>query len=259
MTNVNIMSINIRYKNDHDKYKWEKRLPILKKIIEKYNPDLIGFQEVTTDQFFDLKNIYSNQYHIYGEYRDDSSDKEMNPIFVKKDKFSLDNTKTIWLSNTPDIKNSVGWDADLARVLTYSRIIDNKTNEAILTFMNTHFDHVGKKARINSSKLVLDIINEINKKYNTPIVLTGDFNTIPKDKFINKLLNNKELINNYSLLNNKENSLTLHNFTGDIKGSPIDYIFIQKPLKTISTKIIRDNIDGIYPSDHYFILSKFEI
>jgi endonuclease/exonuclease/phosphatase family metal-dependent hydrolase len=41
--------------------------------------------------------------------------------------------------------------------------------------MNLHFDHVGDVARVNSAKLILEKIKELNPK-NLPLTLTGDFN-----------------------------------------------------------------------------------
>ena len=46
---------------------------------------------------------------------------------------------------------------------------------------NTHFDHIGIKARKNSAKLILKKIKDINTD-KFPVVLMGDFNLKPGEK-----------------------------------------------------------------------------
>lgn len=250
---MRVMTINARYVNDYDKYPWSERKTVIKEMIEKYNPDLIGFQEIMEEQFNYLTSVFKDKYFYYGEYRDFIYPSEMNLIFVKKDRFEVLSSNTIWLSETPNEKFSIGWDADLARVLSYIKLRDF-TNGKMLYFLNTHFDHAGEEARTKSSKLALDLIKELNET----TVLTGDFNTKPTYGFINTLLESDILDNSYNHLEDKENSLTIHNFTGEIKGEHIDYVFATNDLKIINSEIVRYQKEGMFSSDHYHVLVDFE-
>ena len=39
----------------------------------------------------------------------------------------------------------------------------------------------------------------------------------------------------------------------------IDFIFVRGNLRPVSAEILRDKVDGLYPSDHYFLMSDFII
>lgn len=258
MTRYNMLSVNLRYKNPFDKFQWDDRKFLIKDIIEEYNPDFIGFQETTPSQFEDIKEFFNEKYEIYGEYRDDSEGKEMNPIFAKRENFYLKNKNSFWLSSTPSVKYSNTWDGDLPRICSFATVYSKSNSSPILNIMNTHFDHVGIEAREKSTKLILEKIEEINSTNNLPVIISGDFNTHPEDGYIDLLLKNNNFDNSFKKYKDKENSMTIHNYTGEIKGSPIDYIFVQKPLTITKSEIVRKIENQIFSSDHYHIYIEFE-
>lgn len=45
-----VMTFNIRFANDIDPYIWDERKQPIVNLIEKYQPEIIGFQEVTAVQ-----------------------------------------------------------------------------------------------------------------------------------------------------------------------------------------------------------------
>lgn len=249
---MRIMTINLRYINDFDEYQWDYRKLVLLEMIRKYNPDVIGFQEAMKKHMEFLEEELSD-YYTYGEYRSLDDSAEMNPIFIKNYEFS--DKGTIWLSETPKEKYSIGWDACLPRVASYA-LISAPLEKFII--INTHFDHEGEEARIKSSELLLDLASTLKLEYNAPVIMTGDFNTRPEDGFIDSLLNSSSFKNSFELFEDKENSLTIHNFTGEIKGSPIDYIFIDRDINTSGCEIVRFSKNGIYTSDHWHIFCDVE-
>ena len=89
-----------------------------------------------------------------------------------------------WLSSTPDIP-SIGWDAACTRTATWALLKDKKTKEKFY-YVNTHLDHVGKVARKEGLKLILEKIQKINLD-NFPLILTGDFNMDNMDPSIQEL------------------------------------------------------------------------
>ena len=48
---------------------------------------------------------------------------------------------------------------------------------------------------------------------------------------------------------------TYHGFTGDTSGAPIDSVLCAAPLAPLHAEIVRWSADGVYPSDHYPVLS----
>ena len=60
-------------------------------------------------------------------------------------RFKREATGTFWLSETPEVVGSVGWDAALPRIATWLRLREWDTDREVL-WLNTHFDHVGGRA-----------------------------------------------------------------------------------------------------------------
>ena len=83
-------------------------------------------------------------------------------FFFNKYRFELIESETFWLSETPE-KISVGWDAALERICTYARFKDLENNREFWIF-NTHFDHIGVKARSKSVKIILKKLEKSTKK-----------------------------------------------------------------------------------------------
>nr|WP_223826734.1 endonuclease/exonuclease/phosphatase family protein [Flagellimonas sp. S3867] len=248
-----IMTYNIRYNNPGDKENWwENRKEDVSVLIQFYNPDILGIQEGLHDQVKYLDDTLKN-YAFVGVGRDDGKEKgEYAAIFFNTEKVELITTKTQWLSETPNIV-SVGWDASMERIVTYAKFKDKNTEKIIHVF-NCHYDHIGKLARENSSKLVLDLIKKMGIM-NKRIAVIGDLNSHPEEIPIQILT--------AALPDAFENSPTpVYGPIGTFNGfNPnekltrrIDYI-LTKNLDVQSFRTIDDRRkNGLYPSDHLPVL-----
>jgi endonuclease/exonuclease/phosphatase family metal-dependent hydrolase len=168
-------SYNIRYANDGDVAKgngWAQRAPVVAKIIQFHDFDVIGTQEVLRNQIADLENLLP-EYGRCGVGRNDGREKgEYAAIFYKKSKLTVLNSGTFWLSATPGIP-SIGWDADHPRICTWAKFKPVDGSEPFFAF-NTHLDQKGKVARIQSVQLILSAIKNIAGGQRS--FVTGDFN-----------------------------------------------------------------------------------
>ena len=172
-----VMSFNIRYDNPADKENWwENRKNEVKGLIEYYHPDFVGIQEGLNHQVEFLNQNTSN-YDYIGVGRDDGAKKgEYTAIYYDTTKFDLIQTRTFWLSETPDTV-SVGWDASMERICTYGEFINKKTKESLFIF-NSHFDHIGTEARKRSAMLIVDKIQQYGLR-KMKVIVMGDFNSEP--------------------------------------------------------------------------------
>jgi len=59
------------------------------------------------------------------------------------------------------------------RIVTWAQL-DELASGRRVTYFNTHFDHLGRRARVQSAHLLLRKIDEIART--DPVVLTGDLN-----------------------------------------------------------------------------------
>ena len=182
---IRALSYNIRYENfDDGKNQWDLRKEALINYLKDKSPGIVGMQEVLYSQLLDL-NLSLSEYSFVGIGREDGKKKgEFCPIFFNTYRFELIESETFWLSETPE-KISVGWDDAMERICTYARFKDLENNREFWVF-NTHFDHIGVKARNESVELILKKIKEVNKE-KIPILLTGDFNLTPEKKPIKRL------------------------------------------------------------------------
>ena len=172
---LNVASYNVRLLTDAD-YKsgngWSQRVDCLCDVIRFSDFDIFGAQEVKYEQLSDM--LYRLQdYDYVGVGRDDGAQGgEYSPVFYKKERFTLLDSGTFWLSETPD-KVSKGWDARHRRVCSWGYFKD-KVSRRKFWFFNLHMDHIGKQARVESALLVQQKMKEIGE--NLPAILTGDFN-----------------------------------------------------------------------------------
>ena len=252
---IKVMSYNIRLDLESDgENKWSLRKDRVAGLMKYYAADFIGGQEVQQHQ---LKYLVENLpgYSYIGVGRDDGKEAgEYSCILFNQNKFDLVQQATFWLSPTPD-SPSKGWDAAYNRVCTYGLFKSKKTKQIFWVF-NTHFDHVGKVARLNASKMILKTITRLNNK-NYPVFLTGDFNLKPEEEpvqEISKQLTNTRTISKHVYGNaDTWNAFKFH----EKPDGTIDYIFISKDKRFTVSKFatITDSYDLKYPSDHFPIMA----
>lgn len=248
---LDIMTFNIRYANQKDGAdKWEFRKDDVVDLISNYNPQAFGIQEGLHKQVLFLQE-HLPSYKMIGVGRDDGASKgEYSSIFYDTSRLLLLEEGTFWLSPTPE-KVSVGWDAAMERICTYG-LFEDKINGKKLFIYNTHFDHLGEQARINSAALILKTIAKKNIN-DYPVVLMGDLNSRPGEAPI-------ELISQH--LKDPIASIDLYGPTGTWNefdttskmDERIDYIFIKGFEVTKYRHIDDRRTNGRMVSDHLPVL-----
>jgi len=249
---TSVMSYNIRHDNSSDnENSWENRKNEVAGLIEYYHPDFLGIQEGLHKQVDFIQKNTSN-YKYIGVGRDGGKKGEYSAIYYNTTKFELIAQNTFWLSDRPN-KISIGWDAALPRICTYGKFKNKLTNDSIHIF-NTHFDHIGVKARKKATKLILKKIIEY-KLNNANVIVMGDLNSTPMSEPI--AIFSKEL--DYGFKNSlKKFYGPLGTFNGfnnclEIKNR-IDYIFT-KNITVLSYRHIDDKrVNNLYISDHFPVL-----
>jgi endonuclease/exonuclease/phosphatase family metal-dependent hydrolase len=261
---VRVMSFNIRYGTARDgEDSWDKRRDFLVETIKKYDPDLLGMQEVLAEQA-DFLEQQLPDYGFAGGGRDDGKRKgEFSPVMFRKDRFELLAHGMWWLSPTPEKVGSKGWDAALPRIVTWARLKDRKTDATLLWF-NTHWDHVGNTARVESGKLMRKLIED-NGGPDGPAIVTGDFNSTEQTPQYKSLTvgdgNGLKLIDAYRETHPQveENEASFNGFKGTTKGLRIDWILHSPQWVTKGASIDRTQRNGHTPSDHYPVTAELEL
>jgi endonuclease/exonuclease/phosphatase family metal-dependent hydrolase len=252
---LRIATYNIRYDTPNDSLDlWKNRHPYIAGLIKLYDIELFGTQEGLKHQLDDLKGKLDGFEYI-GVGRDDGDKKgEFTAIFYLTSKFIHLESGNFWLSNVTNKPNK-GWDAALPRICTWVKFREIASGKELFMF-NTHFDHMGQKARMESARLVIAKAREIAGT--NPVILTGDFNFDEKHP-------NYQIIKNSGFLNDAYDVANFSyapggTFTGfDITAKPegrIDHIFITDDFKVRKYAILTNTYQGHYPSDHFAIFSE---
>lgn len=254
-----VMSFNIRYPNQGDGiHYWDHRRPMVVSMIKFHAVDLLGVQEAHRRQLDEMVEDLP-EYAWYGVCRTDGSvnpdpDGEFSAILYRKDRFERLEGNTFWLSESPDEIASVGWDAVLPRIVTWAKFKDKRTGKVFFHF-NTHFDHIGNQARMESAKLLLEKAERIAG--DMPVVVTGDFNCSHTDSPYLILTNETSpfWVTDAITISESPHHGPRATFAGNFEHSGlgdqrIDFIFIRNPIRVLKHAILSDSWNGHFASDH---------
>jgi endonuclease/exonuclease/phosphatase family metal-dependent hydrolase len=268
---LRVVTYNIRYDNPGDGPNvWTNRREAMVKYLQETKADLIGLQEVLPGQRDYLAGELTD-FAVYSVGRDDGEKGEATPILYRKDRFELVEKGSFWLSDTPDKPGSKGWDAALPRVASWVklRVVARRVSEDAtptrrasegdrsLLFVNTHFDHRGAGARLESAKLLVRKINELAGEGDQalPVILTGDFNCTARQAPYAALTSGAT--DKQKLLDAQHASKSPHtggdstsNAFKELRpGAKIDFIFVRG--LSVATHAIDDpRIESRFVSDH---------
>ncbi|MBU6173464.1 MAG: endonuclease/exonuclease/phosphatase family protein [Planctomycetes bacterium] len=261
-TPVRVMSFNIRYGTASDgPNRWELRKEFLVDTIRNFAPDLLGTQETLEFQRAYLADQFKD-FESFGVGRDDGLQQgEMAALFYRRDRFKKLDGGHFWLSPTPAIVGSKGWDAALPRIATWVKLQDLfDADSKPLFFLNTHFDHKGTVARVESAKLVRSQARELGT--GCRIVITGDFNAAESSDPYRALFESDPaasaripLVDTYKSHGRAHTSASQGTFSGfkaeNTSGARIDWIACSEDWQVRNAGIDRTSKEGRTPSDHF--------
>jgi endonuclease/exonuclease/phosphatase family metal-dependent hydrolase len=255
---LRVMSFNIRYNEPKDGVNaWANRKNKVADVIENHRADLVGVQEALLGQLRDLEKLLPDFEWCGVGRTDGKTEGEYSAIFYRKARIKLLKHSTFWLSETPGKAGSMGWDAAFPRVVTWAKFQDTETKKRFFHF-NTHFDHEGERARVESSKLLLKQIGEIART--SPVVVTGDFNATESTEVYKTLTASSSAGLRDTRYASASKSFgptsTFSAFKELIPEMKIDHIFVNNRAEVLSTGAIADRPDGLWPSDHLPVLAE---
>jgi endonuclease/exonuclease/phosphatase family metal-dependent hydrolase len=252
---VRVMSFNIRYGTASDgENHWDKRKEFLLATIKAFDPDLLGTQETLGFQR-DYLAAQLPGYEVLGVGRDDGKEKgEMTALYFKRDRFEKLDGGHFWLSETPEIVASKSWDAALTRMVTWVKLRDRRQPKAkSLMFFNTHFDHRGGQARLESARLLRRRVAEAAKTHR--VIVTGDFNAGEESEPYRAFFTGDDLLADTFRVSNPIRTMDEGTFSGfkaaSVQGPRIDWIGVSRDWQVVKAQINRTARDGRTPSDHF--------
>lgn len=257
---MKVMSFNLRCDFILDfKNRWDSRKELVFKVLDNYEPDIIGVQELTNKMHKDLISKI-DRYNVVGQPRSKRFFVERNDILISK-KYKILSNKTFWLSDKPEKVSTSKWYSIFPRICTTAVIEDEEGHK--IRICNSHLDFLFSKAREFEIKKIVEYVEEEQRKEEMPTIILGDFNAKPDSVLVKNMKNgfysDRKFIASKDIDESLYEMSTMSKFKGNEKGLHIDYIFVTNDVDIIKTKIVRDNFNGKYPSDHYPLVTEIEL
>ena len=260
-----VMSCNIRITglpaDEIDGRRWDERKKYMIEVIRKQKPDVVMMKEVIYDSYAYCKeqlkeyvafgfegpemDPYTEGYHLIGK----------NVIFFRRDRYDLVSAGCYWLSEDPVIGGSISWGTNRARHCNWVRVMDKHSGKQ-LRLLDIHLDHKEQLAKENQAHLVVREAAQYAENF--PQIICADFNSKKHQPQVRHFMENGWHDAYDELHGGKEFGYTAHAFLGPNRPPKpthgrIDYILTKGNAKAISCEIMTDNVNGMYPSDHYFM------
>jgi endonuclease/exonuclease/phosphatase family metal-dependent hydrolase len=279
MTTLRVMTFNIANAletEDDGENAWAFRAPLNVRTVKRYAPDLIGFQQCDDGNLETYQNMLAEYQYILGPAADGPDLYDYNAIAFLPERLALLDSGGFYLSETPEVW-SLGWDATYVKALTWARFRRTEDQTEFLS-LNTHLEHIGERARVESVRLVLRRLPELRRD-DLPVIFTGDFNCNPcapsyrvhvETTFTDAcyhLLRASGFADTFLAAGGEDSapSFTFHGFEGarywaanHHMAGRIDWILTLDGASSVQTKeclIARDAEPPVYPSDHYPVVA----
>jgi endonuclease/exonuclease/phosphatase family metal-dependent hydrolase len=244
---MKVMTFNVRIDVPVDgNNQWSFRIPSVKAMIEKHQPDILMLQETTPAMLKDLENIES----VYGYYyvgRNADYQGEGCPIYYRKQDWRIKLADTIWLSQTPRTPGSMDVEEGFPRIA--SMVVLQHTSGVRFRFVNTHLAYRSTRAKDLNQKVLFDFIQNFPERI--PTILGGDFN-----EEIHVI--NKYRTRDFAFALSPEHGPTIHDFKGGQGTAQIDHLLYQSSFLLSEVQIDRQLSLGRLPSDHYPVIGVFQ-
>ncbi|PRD48828.1 endonuclease/exonuclease/phosphatase family protein [Sphingobacterium haloxyli] len=226
-------------------YQWSRRKDLLIKQVVDREIDILCLQEDQANQAADIQRATGLQ--IVGTSK---------RILYDGQRFAVRSEGRFYLSETPE-KSSYGWDAAVIRLCNWALFNDRNTGRNFFVF-NAHFDHIGVEAREKSALLMKERIDFMTN--GQPVILTGDMNALPGSMPIltlTRFLNDSRAISETE----PEGPIGTYNGMNNDRAyeGRIDYVFTSSHFRVNEYAVLQDETDGIFPSDHFPVITKLEL
>lgn len=258
-TSLSVMTFNMRYDNPEDgQNNWRFRRERIAGVIKAQEVDVLGTQELLSNQFNDLSGLLTGYQGVGVGRLDGAESGEYCAVFFRKDRFTLLDSGTFWLSETPEVVGSLGWDGACERIATWVVLRDRDGREFF--FIDTHLDHVGQVARDEGVSLLMKRIETLSG--GRPVILTGDFNSEPGSSVVAHVQKDGVLRDAKAIAAQRSGTDWSFSDFGQIPEAErplLDYIFVSGDIEAVRYEVLPDTFDGGYVSDHAPVMAVVKI
>ena len=259
---VRVGSYNIRMSvedKDHETRNWTVRQGFLWSSMDVCDFDVVGLQEVSTEQQEDLKTKWSSEYGLYffSPYSQNGVGDKAQGLMYRSNKFTLSDTHFFWLGPDPDKMSTsdVGTNGKFNRG-GFCGVLTHKATGLRIFFMNTH-GALSEEAKTDYSR----VFETIEKRYNAealPSFLVGDMNAVPTHEMMKVICGywNDSYVDAAS---KNGISNTFNSYTSPNGVRRIDYVLYRNVAAPSLYCCDNTLYNGLYASDHFPVYADFAV
>ncbi|MFE0510735.1 endonuclease/exonuclease/phosphatase family protein [Streptomyces sp. NPDC058964] len=247
---LEVMTFNLRFASATEPHSWGARRPVMRELLRRARPHVIGTQEGLYQQLRDIESDLATRYDWIGTGREGGSRDESTAVFYDSRRLLPVEHYTFWLSDTPEVIRSNTWGAAFPRIVTWVRFRDLADGGREFYVLNTHLDHASQYARERSASLMAQRIALLDRSL--PVVVTGDFNVAAHRNPVYDTMVDSGLVDTWDTAAHRGTLYgTFHGYEGlTPNGDRIDWILTTPAVRVHRTSINTFCAHGQFPSDH---------
>ncbi|MFI2239936.1 endonuclease/exonuclease/phosphatase family protein [Streptomyces chrestomyceticus] len=253
------MTFNLRYASDQRPNSWPERRPVMRELLHRATPHLLGTQEGLYHQLQDIAEDLGDDYAWLGTGRGGGSRDEFATLFYDIRRLTPVEYDHFWLSDTPYLIGSATWGNTVIRMATWVRFRDLRTGGEFYA-LNTHLDHLNQYSRERSATLITDRLRALDPAI--PRIVTGDFNVPAHNNPVyDTMLGRGSLVDSWDTADSRSTLYaTYHGYRPLVRdGERIDWILTSPSVRTHRAVIDTFSEGGQFPSDHLPVRALLEL
>ncbi|WP_329244518.1 endonuclease/exonuclease/phosphatase family protein [Streptomyces sp. NBC_01478] len=256
---LDVMTFNLRFASTHEPNSWKVRRPVMRDLLLRAAPDIIGTQEGLYAQLQDIKQDLAPRYDWIGGGRKGGSFDEETAIFYDTRRLAPIEYDQFWLSDTPNVIGSNTWGGAHARIATWIRFRDLGDEERQFYVLNTHLDNASQYARERAATLIAERLARLDRSL--PIVVTGDFNTAAYTTSVYTTMLGAGLRDTWDAAAARGQLYgSFHGYRALVPDGPrIDWILVSPGVTVRRTALDTFSQNSQFPSDHLPVTSTISL
>ncbi|GAB2852404.1 endonuclease/exonuclease/phosphatase family protein [Streptomyces deserti] len=247
---LEVMSFNLRFASSAEPNSWAARRPVMRDLLRRERPHVIGTQEGLYQQLRDIEADLGAHYDWIGTGRAGGSRDEFMAIFYDTRRLAPLEYDHYWLSDTPNVIGSNTWGNASIRMVTWVRFRDLRDGDREFSVLNTHLDNASQYARARAASLIAQRIAGLDRSL--PLVVTGDFNVAAHQNPVYDTMLGAGLVDTWDAAAERSELYgTFHGYKPLMPGGArIDWILATPGVTVHRASINTFAVNGQFPSDH---------
>ncbi|MFD7439585.1 endonuclease/exonuclease/phosphatase family protein [Streptomyces sp. NPDC059861] len=244
------MSFNLRFASTTEPNSWAVRRPVMRELLRRERPHLVGTQEGLYQQVLDIESDLGPHHDWIGTGRAGGSRDEFMAIFYDTRRLAPLEFDHFWLSDTPDVIGSNTWGGGSIRMVTWVRFRDLRDGGREFYLLDTHLDNRSQDARARAAALIAQRIAGLDSSL--PLLVTGDFNVAAHKNPVYDTMLGAGLTDTWETAAARGDLYaTFHGYRPlTPNGDRIDWILATPGVTVHRADINTFQVDGQFPSDH---------